>query len=101
MIKIGLAKLGCVRGSLAVSLSVVLVSSAFAQETAEPPKPTPETSAAAPEKTKLDPWANTTNATPPPSVYSGPLFELSHSYPAMSPALPVDPPWIQALGKKP
>jgi len=101
MIKIGLAKLGCVRASLAVSLSVVLVSSAFAQETAEPPKPTPETSAAAPEKTKLDPWANTTNATPPPSVYSGPLFELSHSYPAMSPALPVDPPWIQALGKKP
>lgn len=48
-----------------------------------------------------DPWSNTSSQPPPSSQYSGPLFQLSHSYPTTKPKPPVNPPWIQALGGKP
>ncbi len=60
-----------------------------------------EKSAVAPVVQKVDPFANTTNPTPPPSVYNEPLFKLSHNYSGVPPAPPVNPPWIQALGGKP
>ena len=65
------------------------------------PTPAPEKSAVAPAPQQVDPFANTTNPTPPPSVYNGPLFKLSHNYSGVPPAPPVNPPWIQALGGKP
>jgi hypothetical protein len=52
-----------------------------------------EKSAVAPVVQKVDPFANTTNPTPPPSVYNGPLFKLSHNYSGVPPAPPVNPPW--------
>ncbi len=49
-----------------------------------------------PEVAKPDPWA--LPPAPPSSVYSGPLFALSHAYPTTPVAPPADPPWRKASG---
>ena len=49
-----------------------------------------------PEVVKADPWA--LPPAPPSSVYSGPLFAMSHAYPTTPVAPPADPPWRVASG---
>ena len=58
----------------------------------EPIKPEPPK----PEVVKADPWA--LPPAPPSSVYSGPLFAMSHAYPSTPVAPPADPPWRKASG---
>ncbi|MFY9556050.1 MAG: hypothetical protein WAV20_09020 [Blastocatellia bacterium] len=49
----------------------------------------------------IDPFANSSTPAPPPSVYSGPLFQLNHNYPTTAPPPPNNPPWRQALNGQP
>jgi hypothetical protein len=43
-----------------------------------------------------DPWA--LPSPPPPAVYTGPLFAMSHDYPLPPPAAPSEAPWRAAIG---
>lgn len=44
---------------------------------------------------KVNPFADNNGQVPPPSEYSGPLFKLSHAYPAKAPVPPM--PWRTAI----
>ena len=60
------------------------------------PTPTPTSTAVPTATATANPFA--LPSPPPSSVYSGPLFQLSHTYPP-TPVLPPDPPpWRQAIG---
>ena len=50
--------------------------------------------------TPLDPFASNDGAIPPKSAYSGPLFTLSHDYPA-TPKSPQPMPWREAIHNGP
>lgn len=43
------------------------------------------------------PYQDNNGAVPPKSVYTGPLFTLSHAWPAAPLPKPVDPPWQKAI----
>ncbi|MGE6759081.1 hypothetical protein ACQKGO_13760 [Corallococcus interemptor] len=111
-------------GVLALSLSACKVPEADAAEAKPSPKkaPTPQVvpvSGTAPTDAKArtpfaaarevyersavnaNPFADNNGNVPPPSVYQGPLFSLSHDYPQTPVAPPANPPWIAALKGQP
>lgn len=52
-----------------------------------------------PSAPKPTPFADSNGQLPP--NYKGPVFKLSHAYPATVPPLPGDPPWRKAIGDGP
>jgi hypothetical protein len=47
------------------------------------------------------PFADNNGLIPPKSQYDGPMFKLSHNWPATPPDPIKDPPWVQAIGGGP
>ena len=47
---------------------------------------------------RKDPYLNNNGQIPPKSQYSGPLFKLSHTWPAHAPAPMPEAPWRRAIG---
>jgi len=53
------------------------------------------------EASGMQPFANNNGLIPPESQYSGPMFQLSHSWPEATPTSIKDPPWVKAIGGEP
>lgn len=68
---------------------------------AEGPKPFDAPGAQPLGAVPVQPFANNNGLIPPTSQYSGPMFQLSHNWPAATPPPIKTPPWVQAIGGQP
>jgi hypothetical protein len=97
-----------------LGLTGCLTLSAAACKTTDGTMPTPETGDSAPSdlpsavrrtfalnSVNPNPFADNNGQIPTHAQYSGPLFQLSHSYPTVQPPPVNNPPWIAALKGKP
>jgi len=86
-------KLSTFSATLLLALPVAFIAYAYTGNKGHKVTTTPLT----PEQEEFQPYRN---EVPPDSVYSGPLFKLSHNYPESVNAV-VNPPWDRALKNQP
>lgn len=81
----------------AIGLIVCVLATSCGHSTGAKSKQLPFTAGEMKATAGSTPFANNNGALPAHSDYDGPLFDLSHNWPAVAPPPVTTPPWVQAI----